>query len=540
MSGTVNANGENASGAGRPGVLWLSTFVAALVLYVATLAPDLVWQDSGEYQWTSARLSWPPAVHQADSLTHYSVWCRPGEAVRVHPWFVVTAWLVGRVPFWNYAYAANLCSAISMALAAANVVLLVRWMTGRTAAAVVAGIAFAVGHTVWTFAVISEVLGWSAALASAEGLCAWMWLRQREERWLLLLFFLNGVALSNHLMAALSLAVFGVWMVVECVRRRAPGWVIPAAAGVWLLGGMLYWVVVGLEYARTGDLVETLRSATVGYHTGAVANVGGLGAMLGRSALYLALNYPTPLAAAGVVGLVVLVRRRDAFSVLLVALGAVTLAWAARYRVPDQYSFFVPFYVWASVAIGVGAARVLDGRRWARWPMLALALLPVAVYAVLPEAVRQADPDLAKDLFKRQLPYRDSYRYFLQPWKCGDRSARRFAEEALEGLPKRAVLLADTTPSPPLKCLRDVEGVRRDVLVVDPYDSRFSAGLRVYWPGRSASGAPPPPPALAEGRRAFVVSDVPGYVPQWVGAAGRLEPFGRIFEFKPAPEGEGP
>jgi len=53
------------------GWLWLAAFAAALALYVLTLSPDLVWQDSGDYQWQVARLSWPP---DGDS-----VWCRPGR-----------------------------------------------------------------------------------------------------------------------------------------------------------------------------------------------------------------------------------------------------------------------------------------------------------------------------------------------------------------------------------------------------------------------------------------------------------------------------
>jgi len=522
----------------KPWVLWLAAFGAALVLYVATLSPDLVWQDGGEYQWTSARLSWPPAVA--------SVWCRPGEAVRVHPWFLVTARALGLVPFWNYAYAANLCSAVAMALAAANVVLVVRLVTGRAAAAVIAGIAFALGHTVWTFAVMSEVLGWTAAFLSAECLLAWLWISRRQARWMILLFLVNGVAISNHLMAAFSLGVFGVWMVVECVRRRVRWWVLPAAVGCWLVGGTLYWIVVGLEYSRTGDFMETLRSATMGSYAGAVANVSGLGGMLGRSVLYVALNYPTPLVLVGIMGLIILVRRRDTFSVLLLALALVYLAWAARYRVPDQYSFFVPFYVCASVLIGVGAASVvsmplngIDMRtlivfRWVvACVLVVLAIAPVGFYAKLPSAARSA----GFVFFERKLPYRDPYVYFLQPWKCGDWSARRFAEDAMTTLPENAILLPDTTSSMPLKCLQDVEGRRPDVRIVDPYDAKFESSVGPYW----QSKADLLPSAHAEGRRVFVVSKEAGYVPSWVLTYDRLERFGPIFEVKPLrPAGEGP
>ena len=494
--------------------LWLAAFALALGLYVLTLSPDLTWQDSGEYQRTAAQLTWPPGQG--------TVWCRPGEAVRVHPWFLVTARALALPGLWSYAYAANLSSAVAMALAAANVVLLVYLMTGQRWPAVVAGLVFALGHTVWTFAVVSEVLGWTAAFLSAECLCAWAWAERRQTRWWLLLFLVSGVALSNHLMALFSAAVFGVWLLVECLRRRAPGWVLPASAGLWLLGGTLYWIVIGVEQARTGDWSATLLSATVGGFAAKVSNLSSLPGLLGRSALYLGLNSPTPVALAGFGGIVVLWRRRDGLSWVLLALATVYLGWAARYNVPDQFSFFVPFYVLGGVLIGIGVAAMGTWRgRWVAPVALVLAVVPVLVYAVLPGMVREA----GFVFVKRELPYRDPYTYFLQPWKCGDRSARRYAEAVLAALPERAMLLADTTASTPLKCVRDVEGRRQDVRIVDPYDARFDASLAPFW-GTEASAVP----ALAAGCRLFVTSDTAGYVPKWVGPQASLTPVGLVFE----------
>jgi len=504
--------------------LWLAAFVAAMVLYVLTLSPDLTWQDSGEYQRTAAQLTWPP---HADT-----VWCRPGEAVRVHPWFLVTAKALALPGLWSYAYAANLSSAVSMALAAANVVLLVYLLTGHRWAAVVAGLAFALGHTVWMFAVMSEVLGWTAALLSAECLCAWAWAERRQARWWLLLFFVNGVALSNHLMAVLSAAVFGVWLVIECLRRRTPAWVIPAAAGAWIVGAGLYGIVVGVEYARTGDVAATLLSATVGKFGPKVSNLSSLPGLFGKSILYLGLNYPTPVGLAGLAGIVVLLRRRDGLSWVLLSLAAVYFVWAARYNVPDQFSFFVPFYVLGGVLIGVGVAAVAAWRgRWVAPVSVVLALVPVVVYAVLPHVAREA----GFVFVKRELPFRDPYKYFLRPWKGGDRSARRYAEEVLAALPERAILLPDTTAGTPLKCVHDVEGARPDVLIVDPYDAQFNASLRPFW-GTDASAVS----GVIAGRRVFVSSDAAGYMPRWVRPPRRLEPAGLVFEVIGPPGEEAP
>jgi len=475
--------------------MWVIGFLGALLLYALTLAPDLVWQDSGDYQYAAARMDLS----------------RPGDAVRVHPWFLVAAHTLGLVPLWNYAYAANLASALGMALAVANVLLLARLMTGSTWAAAIAAISFGIGHAVWAHAVMAETYGWAAAFLSAECLCAWAWLNKGRAGWLLLLFFVNGVAVSNHMMASLSLAVFGVWMLAECVRRRAPWWTLPASAGCWLVGGTLYWIVLGMEYERCGSLLETLRSATVGRWGSAIFNVADLPPLLGKSALYVMLNYPTPLVAAIFVGAAVLVRRRDALSRLLVVLGALYLAWAARYNVVDQYAFFIPFYVVASVMIGAGAAWLL-GRRSRAWAavLLAAAILPVGVYAVLPAVAER----LEYPKFARRLPYRDPYVFFLRPWRTCDNSARRFAEEVLDALPRGAVLAADSTALAPLLCVHDLEHRRPDVTLDRP--------------------------ERLEGHRVFVTSDVPGYAPAWAAKDARLEPFGLVWEAKPAAKEGGP
>jgi hypothetical protein len=506
-----------AAGCGA-GWLWAAALAAALGLYVFTMSPDLVWQDAGEYQWNVGRFAWP--------WVDTEVWVRPGEAVRVHPWFLVVAHALWRPSLWNYAYAANLCAALSMSLAAANVVLLIRLMTGRVWPAVIGGVTFAVGHTIWAHACIPEVYGWEAAFLSAECLCAWAWIQRRRARWLLALYFLGGLAISNHMMASLGLAAISVWVFVECVRGRARWWIIPAVAGVWTVAATLFWVVVGLEYARTGSVLETLRSATVGGYGGAALNLAHLPRLLKDSVLYLGLNYPTPVALAGIVGAVVLVRRRETMATLLLAVAGLYLVWAARYDVPDQYGFFVPFYVPGGVIIGVGASAVLKGRRaWEPWAMLALALVPVAVYAVLPDVAR----DMGLRFFKHKLPYRDPYTYFLRPWQRGYMGARQFAEGVMAALPERAIILPDETAATPLKCVHDVEGRGSDVLVIDQFDAKFFPAYRVYWGDDRAVFAR----LKSEGRRVFLVSTEPGYAPLWVFGGGV-----RVEEFARTPEGD--
>jgi hypothetical protein len=502
---------------GAPGWLWPAGVAAALVLYVATLAPDLVWQDAGDYQFQAARLNLS----------------RPGDAVRVHPWFLVVAHFLGKIPLWNYAYAANLASAIGSALAVGNVLLLVRLMTGRTLPAVLAATTLAVGHGLWAYATVAQTYGWAAAMLSALALAAWMWTVRRQVRWMLMAAFVGGMAVSDHMMVILALAAMTVWSVAECVRGRAPWWVLPAGAALWTLGATLYWIVLAGEYARTGSLWMTIRSGTVGQWGSGVFNLADLPGTLGKSAMYVVLNYPTPLALAAVAGAWRLARRRDAFSWLILAMTVLYLGWAARYKVVDPEAFFIPFYVFASVLVGVGVAGMWPdlgacSARPCRWlapcALMALAVMPVGVYAVLPAAARWADSDFIKTRM-REIPHRNAYKYLLQPWKTGNRSARHFAADTFASLPQGAVLFSDSTPLAPLVCLQKLEGVRPDVRIIGQVDMCGAVETGPWSLPRELV-----PDYVAIWRHVYVVSDRPAYMPPWMVGHTELKPVGPVFE----------
>ncbi len=133
---------------------WLAAtivFVAALTLYLRTLAPTITWAhsgaDGGDLITAAATLGVPHP---------------PG-----YPAYVTLGFLFSKLPIGNIAYRLNLMSAICTALAAALIALTIIRVTptltlprfAREGIGIIAGLSFATAPMVWGQATIAEVHG---------------------------------------------------------------------------------------------------------------------------------------------------------------------------------------------------------------------------------------------------------------------------------------------------------------------------------------------------------------------------------------------
>lgn len=454
------------------GGLWLCLFAAALTLFTFTLAPDILMMDSGEYQVAVSRF---PNLDLGDA---------PRDLVRVHPVYLAVAKLVSLVPVGPFAARVNFVSALFGAIAVANAGLLVWLLTGRRDAVVLAALTLSLGHTLWAFAVIAEVMTMVAAIATAELLCWSAWARTGRSRWLLALGLINGLGVATHLQLGLDTIVHAIACAVLLVRGRIRGTQTAGIALAWMAGTLPYSAMVAYYAVHSGDWAGTLASATRGEYGAGPQHVRAW--TLARGGLSLLLNYPTLLIAPAIPGAARLWSRRGRsaeaglLARVLVALAFVQWSFAMTYHVPDQYSFFVPFYALAAVLIGVGSLRVLSRPRW-RWVLYGLAVLPVGVYAVAPDVLRRVDVRL----FTRALPHRDPYAFFLRPWKTGDRGQRWLVGEVFATIEPDAVLLCSPTTVSMFEVAQRVDRLAPGVtLVVEAH--RLAAFLGTDaggWPG---------------------------------------------------------
>ena len=207
---------QNSSYISRTDIL-LSLLVgsAALVLYIRTLAPSLLWGDSAEFQTLSYTLG---MTHPSGYMTQ-----------------IMFGKLFTYIPVGNIAYRVNLMSAFFGALAVAETYWIVRLLGGWRGTAVSASILLALTEGFWWRALLAESYAPAAGMLATVWLLVLLWRNTGKWFFLFLAGLAGGLSLGIHstvVMTALSVLVF-----MALTARRREEW-IAAGAGA-LLGALL-------------------------------------------------------------------------------------------------------------------------------------------------------------------------------------------------------------------------------------------------------------------------------------------------------------
>lgn len=419
---------------------WATCFVLAGLLFGLTANRGAQWQDSGNN--ILRVVTREPVNPLGLALSH-----------PLHHW-------LGRFAVWldwfEPCLAITLISSLAAAVAVANTFGCVYSLTRMRSGAAFAAMSLALAHTFWQMATLAEMYTLAAALLSGECWCLIVFARTRRPIYLWRALLLNGVGVSNHLLAVLTTPVLAVVVLIAARRKdmRFPG--VLLAGAMWLIGSAPYTGMVLEEFVRSGDLTGTLRSALFGHgYSDKVLSTSLSLRHLGVSIGFILLNFPNlflpaamfgmasarntfrpppqgvghpcELAAGRGLGVPALVRRALLAGLLIHAI------FVLRYPIVDQHTFFLPMYVLLSIFGGIGFARFLDrasGLRravalTAAWGLLGLT---PCLYAVLPDVARHWKV-LAS--VERHKPYRDDYVYLFTPWSIVERSADRMSREAV-------------------------------------------------------------------------------------------------------------
>ena len=430
----------------------MSILCGALVVYAVSCAPGALWQDSGLIQYR---------------IWHNDIEGFSGLAIS-HPLFYLLAIGAKYIPLGEFGHRVNLLAAIAAATAVANVFLFIHLWLGRKFPAMVAALTLGVSHTFWSHASIIETYTLWAALFSAELIMLLRYARTQRVGYLYWLGLLNGLAIAVHMLASIPLLCYAVFLIVLLVKRNIHCRELVIIGLLWIVGALPYECLIIKNIVQTGDVAGTLASAAFGLRwQGAVLNTSLSAKLVKQNLQYILYNFATPNILLFFVGCFALLRdtARPGLRNILLGLAVLFFMFAFRYTIKDRYAFFIPFYCVASIIIGAGAhaANQHINRKAVPYLILFFSLLPTFVYAYAPRLAAKMQLDLGT---RGDIPYRNDYQYFLQPWKTGYDGPERFAEQALEAVENNAVIYADSTTVAALLYVQEVKGKRPDVKIV--------------------------------------------------------------------------
>jgi hypothetical protein len=433
-------------------VSYITVLLAAVALYAATCAPGPLWQDSGVYQ--------------------YRIWQNDIEGelglALSHPLYHIIGIVVKYIPIGEFGYRINLISAISGAFAVANLFLFLRLWLKKNFPAILAAITLALSHTFWRHATIAEDYTMYAALLLTELLMLLQYVKTKRVVFLYLLGLVNGLAIATHMFASIAFVCYLVFLVILLAKKEIRFKDFGVIVGLWIIGAAPYEYLIIKNYIQTRDITATLASALFGNKWQSnVINTGLSARLIKENVILLAYNFPTPNVIfffAGLYGLKTLSPSRY-FKNILAALSALFFIFAFRYTVQDRYAFFIPFYCLSCIIIGAGFDFLIKpgDQKILIYLVFIFAFLPIPVYIAAPVTAEKIQFKIPT---RREIPYRNDYRWFLRPWRTGSDSPERFVNEIYDTVEKDAIIWADTTTVPPLLYAQHVKGKREDVKII--------------------------------------------------------------------------
>jgi hypothetical protein len=438
----------------------------ALGIYVRTMLPGVGFWDTAEAQTV------PPTL----SIFHPTGF----------PLYAMLGWMWSHVPIGEVAYRMNLLSAVSVALSAGLVVLIIgllldeRHRIGTALAAGIGGLTYALAGEPWDNALRAEVHAVNVPFVAAVIWLMLMWRAAHRAGspkaggWLAGAALVFGLGVGVHPIT--GLLAFGIapflFTVDRWIWRR---WrLVGACAGLLLIGlaSYLYIPIRGqidpeppLFYGRPENwegvryviFAEQFRGLFNDFST----PLADLGRKWRDAQPILGAQFVAPAWLAAGAGMVVLAVRHAGVGVLFALVAVATLLYAMNFRDGDIHRYYLPIVVVASVSIGVaistaagyaGRAAAQASRRTgsaaarrrfanvgAAIVLLAATLMPVGALVSFYEVRDRSD----------------------------DREATRWVQSVHAALPDDAVIISWWSYSTPLWYHRWVLGERPDVTIID-------------------------------------------------------------------------
>jgi hypothetical protein len=429
-------------------------------LYVRTLAPTILPYDS------PALLDVPMLQMQACVLgmTHPTG----------YPSYLMLTHLFTYLPFGDCAYRTNLASAVYAALAVSAVFAAGYLLGRRVAAAAAAAIAFGVGVTLWSQAVMAEVYTLNAMFIAFGLLALLLWREGGRDRYLLLFAFLAGLSPTNHLTSGLLLPAGLLFVALVDRRKLADAKLVLKGVGLFC-AGLAPYLYLPLRSAMDPPFeANNPTNFERFWYVVSGGNLTGGFFAFGPAELparllfywgHLTDNLHWGLLVAAAIGFAALLLWDRPAAGLL---GFLYLGWAfysIENDIPDIEVYFVPTYLVLALALSAGLGFVLTEAedllsRFPRVPQGAT-LVALSVAVVL-------------------LPLLGAGNSYARNDRSGDWRGRGIIEDVVENAAPDSTILHHRGN---LWYMVLVEGRRQDLTLVDPFwHNRDVEYADIVWP----------------------------------------------------------
>ncbi len=433
--------------------------LVVFVLYLRTLAPDVLhYSRPGMFD---------PAMLQAH-VSNLGISHPTG-----YPAYLMLTHLFTYLPFGNEAYAINLASAVYGALTVVLVYVASLLITGRAVAAAGGALAFGLGVTYWSQAVIAEVYTLNTLLVMAVFVTLLYWRRAQRDRYLLAAALVAGLAMTNHMTSGLLLPV-GLLFVFLVDRSRFKDLRLALKGAGLFLAGLLPYLYLPIRASMDVELREAqpnTLSSFLTHVTGSElndtrfgSNFANLPSELANFAGYAISEYHIGLLALASVGLGILLGRDPKTAALTGGLFAGWLIYSLGYDIPDIYVYFIPTFLMVSLWISCGAGALLEAGEnlSGRLQSPASRLIPLALsVAVL------------------LVPFIGADRAYAEVDRSGADQGRRTIEAVAGNVEPGATVIHNRSA---LWYMTLVEERRRDLTLVDPFHPRDVTTHDLLWP----------------------------------------------------------
>lgn len=346
--------------------------LGALVVYIRTLAPDLLFGDSAEFQ----ALAYSPAY------THSTG----------YPIYLLIARTLGFLPIRSFAWRVNFLSALFAAGTIFGIYFLIRKLSRNRIGAILGCLSLGISYTFWSQAVIAEIYTTATIFIVTIVFFAWHWYEDPQSRslWLFFSLMLAGTGIhTTVVLIAPAIGVFIIWTLwkyhasIGIWKRSLLAAVLGGLAGVsiFLLGFLILdinnpptsFIQVTLYPSRSlwgataADLdtfLERVYATVVSIQWRGAMFSGGVDFAIDSFKSYwqwlLGHDFTILMLLLSLVGFFAILRSKPIHGgFMLIAIGTL-LFFIANYNTSDRQVFYLATYIFLAVAIGAGIGYILD------------------------------------------------------------------------------------------------------------------------------------------------------------------------------------